>query len=603
MEANTGHDFTDPKDRFWALYLKGAEEEDKARVENWKGDTDGILIFVRCFQAHICLDNTMARQTGLFAATVAAFVIESYKQLSADTSAQTVALLAQLVAAQNGTALPPVVPASDTFVPAPSAVVANTLWFLSLVVSLVCALGATLIQQWARNYQRQNQRWRSMQKRGVLHVILCTGVERFGLDNASSWVVALLHLAVSLFMAGLVIFLFPINVIVASFSLGAVAISGIAYVALSVLPVAFLDCPLRTPLTPFVFYARRRLARLVFARALMPIIGFLSHLVASLLRVFERLFCTTALGSKRLVRFRDSVYSSAKSLLSPMDPGFDLSPTASRIQFAVERTLLRADEIVELEAFFQSFIPLLDTLADVCSKSNRQLLDTTTHFCKPVHILRRMDDLLSHGTSSRSALPEPVLIRRYRLVFDSTRRLLETYGQTHCELGPSIFFSEMYNLLLSWHALCLADTYHSRAPQSLARTHLAACRSLFHRIVMEKRIYGNTPWLFMLTYPVLPMHHPNLGCITCEKLRTERAYPSVEGKMYATWAWPLGGPRTNKSTLLCWQWVHLILGNLLTFVNDVLAALPSTVDTYCEVWILLLTDTLNDTQMALSLPI
>jgi hypothetical protein len=39
--------FVDPKDKFWSLYLEGAEAEDKARVENWKGDTDGILIFVR----------------------------------------------------------------------------------------------------------------------------------------------------------------------------------------------------------------------------------------------------------------------------------------------------------------------------------------------------------------------------------------------------------------------------------------------------------------------------------------------------------------------------------------------------------------------------
>jgi hypothetical protein len=50
-QVNATNDFTNPQDKFWSVYLKGAEEEDKARVENWKGDTEGILIFVRKPQA------------------------------------------------------------------------------------------------------------------------------------------------------------------------------------------------------------------------------------------------------------------------------------------------------------------------------------------------------------------------------------------------------------------------------------------------------------------------------------------------------------------------------------------------------------------------
>jgi hypothetical protein len=45
--ADAAPTFVNPKDKFWSLYLEGADAEDKARVENWKGDTDGILIFVR----------------------------------------------------------------------------------------------------------------------------------------------------------------------------------------------------------------------------------------------------------------------------------------------------------------------------------------------------------------------------------------------------------------------------------------------------------------------------------------------------------------------------------------------------------------------------
>jgi hypothetical protein len=53
-----GKDFVDPKDKFWSQYLTAAEEEDKVRVESWKGDTEGILVFVSClyfrqFLAHV----------------------------------------------------------------------------------------------------------------------------------------------------------------------------------------------------------------------------------------------------------------------------------------------------------------------------------------------------------------------------------------------------------------------------------------------------------------------------------------------------------------------------------------------------------------------
>jgi len=39
--------YTDRLDRFWDLYLSHADKSDKTLMESWKGDTDGILIFVR----------------------------------------------------------------------------------------------------------------------------------------------------------------------------------------------------------------------------------------------------------------------------------------------------------------------------------------------------------------------------------------------------------------------------------------------------------------------------------------------------------------------------------------------------------------------------
>ena len=39
--------YTDPQDRFWHMYMEEAHVQDKQKTDRWKGDTDGILIFVR----------------------------------------------------------------------------------------------------------------------------------------------------------------------------------------------------------------------------------------------------------------------------------------------------------------------------------------------------------------------------------------------------------------------------------------------------------------------------------------------------------------------------------------------------------------------------
>ncbi|KZV60482.1 hypothetical protein PENSPDRAFT_644258, partial [Peniophora sp. CONT] len=181
-------------DDLWNAYLDAVEGEDKASVESWNGSTTGILTF-----------------TGLFAATVAAFVIESYKMLQPDSGAQSVALLAQLVAVHNATA---VVPASERssepFQAAGAAVLFNSLWFLSLVISLVCALLATLIQEWTRDFLRDiSRRTPGMTIKGYAynHIYVRMGVEKFKLDYVASLIVALMHVAVILFLVGLAIFL------------------------------------------------------------------------------------------------------------------------------------------------------------------------------------------------------------------------------------------------------------------------------------------------------------------------------------------------------------------------------------------------------------
>ena len=104
---------------------------------------------------------------------------------------------------------------SEPFKAPATAVVANVLWFLSLVVALICALLATLVQQWTRNYKRNIKQRNTIGDRAEIralnHVYIRMGIDRYKMDVAVSVIVMLVHIAVILFTAGLVAFLFPIN--------------------------------------------------------------------------------------------------------------------------------------------------------------------------------------------------------------------------------------------------------------------------------------------------------------------------------------------------------------------------------------------------------
>ncbi|KAJ6551967.1 hypothetical protein B0H19DRAFT_950089, partial [Mycena capillaripes] len=116
--------------KLWSIYVGEAEKYDKRLVESWKGDMDGMLIF-----------------SGLYSASLTAFLVESYTTLQPDSGVTNTALLAQisrqLAGTSNGTVLPFQDPAP--FHPTTAALVCNALWFLSLALSLTCALLATLV--------------------------------------------------------------------------------------------------------------------------------------------------------------------------------------------------------------------------------------------------------------------------------------------------------------------------------------------------------------------------------------------------------------------------------------------------------------------------
>ena len=69
----------------------------------------------------------------------------------------------------------------------------NALWFLSLVISLTCALLATLLQQWARRYLKVTQPRYSPHKRARIRAFFAEGVDKFLLPWAVEALPTLLH--------------------------------------------------------------------------------------------------------------------------------------------------------------------------------------------------------------------------------------------------------------------------------------------------------------------------------------------------------------------------------------------------------------------------
>ncbi|VDC05945.1 unnamed protein product [Peniophora sp. CBMAI 1063] len=236
--------YAKPEDFLWDTYLKASKDEDESRPKNWEGSTTGILTF-----------------TGLFAATVAAFIVESYTQLSVDSGDQAVQLLSQLLAATaNASAgLPVIVTTPEPFSTPPAAIATNALWFSSLLISLICALLSTLVQEWSRAYVQDINRRKvlheTMRERAFNHIYIRMGVNRYGMDQFVSWIVALVHLAVFLSASGLLVFLFPIDHVVVGITTAILGIFVTIYWIASLLPLLDKSCPYRTPITYLMAFA------------------------------------------------------------------------------------------------------------------------------------------------------------------------------------------------------------------------------------------------------------------------------------------------------------------------------------------------------------
>jgi hypothetical protein len=143
----------------------------------------------------------------------------------------------------------------SSYVPPASVVFVNSAWFVSLVLSLMCALLATLVQQWARRYLNTVRRNNAPHVRAHIREYFARGASRFHIFGLVEALPFLLLVSVHLFFAGLVAFAFRASHTVAYFTLAIVGFCVLSYLSLTLMPLIFHDCPYYTPLTSVLWYS------------------------------------------------------------------------------------------------------------------------------------------------------------------------------------------------------------------------------------------------------------------------------------------------------------------------------------------------------------
>ena len=263
------------------MYFDEVKEEDNRNTDAWKEDASSIVIFVTLNLLIPVFISITSFKTGLFSAIVGAFIIEFYKKLSTDSGNQTVALLQQIShqlpnspnSANSNTV-------NQLSPPGTAMVWVNILWLTSLVLSLTCALIATLLQQWARRYIETPKSADVLRHRARVRSLLLVGARLYKIRLIVEILPTLLHLSVFLFFGGLVIAFHTIHKTVAITVDVAVGLLGLAYIAMSILPCLDVRCPYRTPISQMLWYpchAFLSFAALCLHSCIRGLEGFLSQ--------------------------------------------------------------------------------------------------------------------------------------------------------------------------------------------------------------------------------------------------------------------------------------------------------------------------------------
>ncbi|KAK0229070.1 hypothetical protein EDD85DRAFT_776321 [Armillaria nabsnona] len=191
---------TSPNARVWRTYEDESRIHDANIVEESRDNVDVLLVFA-----------------GLFSAVVMTFVTQTYQNLQADYTAMSASLLFELVLVQrataNGATVNTITPSSlnpsIAFVPTTTDVWVNGLWFTTLFLSLTTALVAVLVKQWLHHYAALPSG--TPRDRSLTRQFRYAGFQKWHVQVIIGLLPVLMHIALAIFLVGLVIFLQPLR--------------------------------------------------------------------------------------------------------------------------------------------------------------------------------------------------------------------------------------------------------------------------------------------------------------------------------------------------------------------------------------------------------
>ena len=125
----------------------------------------------------------------------------------------------------------------------------NSLWFAALELSMLSALLATMAQVWTRAQRRAQGPTETLEHYALKRLKEYLVIERYSLDNTVTISIALMHMAVILFLTRFTHLLFTMSSTPALVIAVTSGTAGLFYVIASIILLFDPHCPYYTPLS------------------------------------------------------------------------------------------------------------------------------------------------------------------------------------------------------------------------------------------------------------------------------------------------------------------------------------------------------------------
>ncbi|SJK99405.1 uncharacterized protein ARMOST_02703 [Armillaria ostoyae] len=224
--------------RIRSIYLDQAADFDANMLAEWQDTIDVLLVFA-----------------SLFSAVLTTFVVQTSQNMQPDFNEASMLLLFEILKATtlNGSKISIPSSPTDFFSPDHSDEWMNSLWFVSLTLSLITALVAILVKQWLHQYVAIVSDSSACNRARIRHMWYA-GLQTWQVPMIIGLLPVLLHVSLALFFAGLAIFIFSLGMKVAWLISIIGAATYMAYVIALILPLIHPYCPYKVPLTLYIHH-------------------------------------------------------------------------------------------------------------------------------------------------------------------------------------------------------------------------------------------------------------------------------------------------------------------------------------------------------------